>query len=70
MEWQPIKDAPRDGTWILLRGRNAVDAPMIPVVARWRDGRWSDSASGRDMGHLVADIPRDSEGADWVECPL
>lgn len=38
MTYSPIKDAPRNGDWILLRGRNAIGRPMIPVVAAWRPG--------------------------------
>lgn len=62
---------PDDGTWILLRGRNAVGVPMVPVVAAWRRGEgratepaWRDSANLKDVSYLVAD-----EGADWAPLP-
>lgn len=64
---------PRDGTWFLLRGRNAANVPMIPVVVAWCSFRrgdavaFRDSASLRDMGHLLMDVPHGSS-ADW--CPL
>ena len=70
MTWESMDTAPKDGTWILLRGRNAVGAPMIPVVAAWRlggDGKyaWRDSAklsdvsarASRSTGSLVKPLP-------------
>jgi hypothetical protein len=66
--WQSMESAPRDGTWILLRGLNAVGAPMIPVVCAWRDGAWRDSASLREMTSLIADVPPGHE-ADWLTLP-
>jgi hypothetical protein len=68
MEYQSIDSAPKDGTWILIRGRNAADYPMVPVVCAWRDGAWRDSASLRDMTHLIVDVPVDSS-ADWAPLP-
>lgn len=71
MEWQPIDTAPKDGTWFLLRGRNSVGAPMIPVVCAWRSEggyAWRDSASLRDMTHLVIDVPV-GDSADWHALP-
>lgn len=68
MSWQPIETAPTDGTWILLRGRNAVGQPIIPVVAACnppgtpRFG-WVDSASFKSMDALAL-----YGEADW--CPL
>lgn len=72
--WQPIETAPKDGTWILLRGRNAVGIPMIPVVVAWNPvglparNRWVDSASGFDMTLLAVDVPP-GHSADWHPLP-
>ena len=74
--WQPIETAPRDGTWILLRGRNGAGLPMIPVVAAWRVGEgtgdalrrtWRDSASLKDVSTLT----KEDGGAqpDWAQLP-
>jgi hypothetical protein len=74
MQWEPIETAPKDGTWILIRGRNSANHPMIPVVCAWRHGEggagfaWRDSASLRDMGHLISDVPADG-AADWAPLP-
>ncbi|TVR06655.1 MAG: hypothetical protein EA385_15165 [Salinarimonadaceae bacterium] len=69
--WQPMAAAPKDGTWILLRGRNDVGHPMIPVVVAWcppgigsRGVGWFDTASFRLMDSLAA-----TPGADWASLP-
>lgn len=72
--WYPMKTAPKDGTWVLLRGRNAAGYPMVPVVVSWaalHSGQtqcWRDSASGRDMTNLISDVPPGAE-ADWTWLP-
>lgn len=66
--WKPIKSAPRDGSWFLLRGRNSADRPMVPVVVSWRHGEGSrdaaiafrDSGTLRDCSFLLS-----GENADW-----
>lgn len=70
--YQPIKDAPRDGTWILLRARNSAYLPMVPIVASWRVGEgraikslaWRESLTLRDVSYLAND-----RGADWAPLP-
>ena len=74
--WKPIETAPKDGTWILLRGRNSMDKPMVPVVAAWRTVErrfannsyyvcsWWDSANLMDLTSLAA-----TPGADWMSLP-
>lgn len=67
--WKPISEAPKDGTWILLRGRNMAGHPMVPVVAAWRststqDFAWIDSRAFHSCNSLAAD-----PGADWHPLP-
>ena len=71
MDWQPIETAPRDGTWILLRGRNSLGSPMVPVVAAYRpygapsDCDWVDSGSFKPVGSIVAFYVGD-KGPTWL----
>lgn len=71
--YRPIatEPPPKDGTWVLLRGRNAAGRPMIPVVASWRKGEgtgyevaWRDSGTLKIVNELASD-----EGADWAQLP-
>lgn len=71
--WRDIATAPKNGEWILLRGRNAAGFPMIPVVCSWArhpEGYmcWLDAASHRDLTVLVADVPPGTS-ADWHPLP-
>ena len=70
MDWQSSDSAPKDGTWILIRGRNAVGQPMIPIAAAWVTGglvdapdkhiAWRSGETGRDLGSYMSD------GWDWM----
>ena len=58
--WRPIESAPMDGTWILLRGRSAVEQSMIPVVAAFSPVGsgcvgWFDSGSFRHVESLAVE---------------
>ena len=65
--WLTIETAPK-GEWILLRGRNTIGEPMIPVVANYHSpsGRgygWWDVASYKNVNDLA------ERGADWQHLP-
>jgi hypothetical protein len=67
--WKLMNTAPKDGTWILLRGRNSIGELMVPVVAAWcppaaKSHGWADSGSLRNFDALASD-PR----ADWCAIP-
>lgn len=42
-EWQPISTAPKDGTWVLLRGGTDYGGEQIgpAVVAFWSGQEWA-----------------------------
>lgn len=68
--WRPISEAPKNGTWILLRGRNSVGQRMVPVVAAWcppggSGTGWRDSGSFKPVDDLAAD-----PGADFMPLQL
>lgn len=59
-DWRPMATAPKDGSWILLRGRNSAGRPMVPVVVSWRTDRggrdphaWRDSSTLGDLTELA-----------------
>jgi len=74
MEWNPIETLPKDRPF-LLRGRNSIGRPMIPVVVMWwkPDGKgalgFNDVASGKDMSDMVSYVALNGKSADWCELP-
>lgn len=67
-KWRDFADAPKDGTWILIRGRNTIKQPMVPVVAAFNPAGtmhwgWVDSGSFRLVESIVA------YGCDWQPLP-
>jgi hypothetical protein len=67
-KWKPASTAPRDGTWLLLRGRNMANEPMIPVVVAWKppgspSTGWWDSGSFKNCDSLA------TGDADWHPLP-
>src|SRR6056297_1415870 len=64
-EWRPIDGAPRDGSWVLLRGGTNGNAPCPPCVyACPADGEWVYAYCNRawrsshdDPTHYLANVP-------------
>lgn len=69
--WKPMSEAPKDGTWILLRSRNMAAVAMIPVVVAFRPtgaahhgAIWVDSRGFHNCDTLASE-----PGADWHPLP-
>lgn len=75
MDWKSSDTAPTDGTWILIRARNSIDKPTVPIVAAYKSGgavgtsrtdhhiAWRSSETGDDLTNYMAD------GWDWTPLP-
>lgn len=63
--WRPIAEAPKDGTWFLLRSFTVDGVERVPFVVSWRpeDG-WIESFAGLQVNELF-DPERSFRPSTW-----
>lgn len=67
-EWKTIDTAPKDKSWVLVRGYNSAGQPMVPVVAAWMPHGathqgWVDSGSFKPLDGMLSD------NGEWMPLP-
>ena len=62
LQWQPMKSAPRDGTWLLLY---STDCETGAFIGQWRDDR-SMPDGGAWWGDDDAGFPIDADPTGWM----
>lgn len=70
--WTPFSVAqPPLNVWVLIRGKNAIGKPMVPIVARRvLDGQgWEEALSHNTGGVLALLAGRGDSRPDWADLP-
>lgn len=65
-EWKNAESAPKDGTWVLLRGRNSAGQPMVPIVAAFNPPGSVKHFGWVDVGSFK---PVDEAAVEWTDLP-
>ncbi|MEM6413217.1 MAG: hypothetical protein AAF720_00985 [Pseudomonadota bacterium] len=76
MAWKPLKDAPKDGTFVLVCGYNSIGKAMVPMVAAYRNAEigsknnglaWRSSETLNDLSDAL--ISTSNKAPEWHPLP-